>query len=211
LKVRTNSPHPFLAGQSVSVEPSSRRPREWRLYTPANAPGGLEIELHARLIPGGPVSTALVRSTAAGDRLRLGPPFGRMRLDPGSNQPLLMVAGSTGLAPLKAMIEQVARDGGRPTHLYFGARSIREIYDRKSLEELAERYSWLTVVIAVSDDVRWKGERGLIGAVAAAAGPWEGHDIYICGSPAMVESTIKALVSSGVRESDIRFEEFGDA
>jgi len=211
LKVRTDSPHPFVAGQSISVEPTTKRPREWRFYTPANAPGALEIELHARLVDGGPVSTALVRSAAAGDKLRLGPPFGRMTLDPQSRRPLLLVAGSTGLAPLKAIIDQVARDGGRRTHLYFGARSVREIYDRKDLEALGERYSWLTVVIAVSDDIRWKGKRGLIGTVAAQAGPWADHDIFVCGSPAMVESSVKALVSSGVAESDIRFEEFGEA
>ena len=80
-----------------------------------------------------------------------------------------MVAGSTGLAPFKAIIDQVARDGGRRTHLYFGARSVREFYDRKDLEALAERYSWLTVVIAVSDDIRWKGRRGLVGKVAVQA------------------------------------------
>ena len=54
-----------------------------------------------------------------------------MTLDPASKRPLLMMAGSTGLAPMKAMIGQIARDGGRTTHLYFGARSQREIYDRQ--------------------------------------------------------------------------------
>jgi NAD(P)H-flavin reductase/hemoglobin-like flavoprotein len=211
LKVRTDSVHPYEAGQSVSVEPTSLRPREWRFYTPANAPGGLEIELHARLIDGGPVSTALVRGASAGDKLRLGPPFGRMMLDRESTRELLLIAGGTGLAPLKAIIDQVGRDGGRPTHLYVGARSIREIYDRKDLEVLAERYPWLTVVIAVSDDIRWKGLRGLIGNVAAAAGDWSKHDVFVCGSPAMVAATVKQLVGAGVPEDQIRFEEFGDA
>lgn len=211
LKVRTDTVHPYIAGQSVSVEPTSLRPREWRFYTPANAPGGLEIELHARLIDGGPVSTALVRGASAGDKLRLGPPFGQMTLDRESSRELLLVAGGTGLAPMKAIIDQVGRDGGRPTHLYFGARSIREIYDRKDLEVLAERYPWLTVVIAVSDDIRWKGLRGLVGNIAAAAGDWSKHDVFVCGSPAMVGATVKQLVASGVPEDQIRFEEFGDA
>jgi NAD(P)H-flavin reductase/hemoglobin-like flavoprotein len=210
LKVRTDTVHPYAAGQSVSVEPTTLRPREWRLYTPANAPGGREIELHARLIEGGPVSSALVRAATVGDKLRLGPPFGRMMLNPGSDSPLLMIAGSTGLAPMKAMIEQVARDGGRRTHLYFGARSIREIYDRKALADLNDRYPWLTVVIAVSDDTRWDGPRGMVGDIAAE-GDWAGHDVFVCGSPAMAEATIKRLISSGVPENRIRFEEFGEA
>jgi NAD(P)H-flavin reductase len=210
LKVRTQTPHPYVAGQSISIEPTTLRPREWRLYTPANAPGGLEIELHVRLIDGGPVSTALVRSASAGDKLRLGPPIGQLTLEPGPPRPLLLIGGSTGLAPLKAIIDQLARDGGRPTHLYFGARSTREIYDRKDLELLAERYPWLTVVIVISDDIRWKGPRGLLGNVVA--GPdWSDHDVFVCGSPAMVKFTVAKLIRSGVPENHIKFEDFGDA
>ncbi len=211
LKVRTETPHPYVAGQSISVEPSSLRPREWRLYTPANAPGGLEMELHVRLIDGGPVSTALVRSASPGDKLRLGPPVGQMVLDPTSTRPLLLVGGSTGLAPLKSIVDQLARDGGRPTHLYFGARSVREIYDRKDLELLAERYPWLTVAIVISDDIRWKGPRGLVGNVVANVGGWSSHDVLVCGSPVMVKFTVAKLIASGVPENQIKFEDFGDA
>ncbi len=211
LRIRTGTPHPYVAGQSLSVEATTHRPREWRLYTPANAPGGLEIELHVRLVDGGPVSTALVRGAAAGDKLRLGPPVGELTLEPRSASPLLLVAGSTGLAPLKAVVGQLARDGGRPTHLYFGARSVREIYDRKDLEALAQRYPWLTVVIAISDDIRWKGPRGLLGNVVADAADWSSHDVLVCGSPAMVQFTVAKLVAAGVPDNQIKFEDYGDA
>jgi NAD(P)H-flavin reductase/hemoglobin-like flavoprotein len=211
LTVRTDEPLPYLAGQSISVEPTTTRPREWRWFTPANAPGGREIELHARLIPGGSVSTALVRASRPGETFRLGPPFGRMTLDPHSQRPLLMVAGSTGLAPMKAMIGQLARDGGRPTHLYFGARSEREAYDQLALTALNDRHPWITVVTATSDDTRWPGPHGPIGDIAAASGDWSDHDVYVCGSPAMVETTVKQLLVAGVPEKDIRFEEFGQA
>lgn len=210
LTLRTDTPHPYVAGQSISVEPTSLRPREWRFYTPANAPGSQQIELHVRLIDGGRVSSALVRGAAAGDKLRLGPPFGRMVLDPTSTRPLLMIAGGTGLAPMKAIIDEVARQGGRRTHLYFGASSIREIYDRKALESLADRHSWLTIVIAVSDDIRWDGPRGLVGTVAAAAGDWSSHDVYVCGSPEMVQATTATMIAAGVPEGHLRFEEFGN-
>ena len=157
------------------------------------------------------MSTALVRSSTPGDQLRLGPPFGRMTLDSGSQRPLLMIAGSTGLAPMKAMVGQVARDGGRQTHLYFGARSDREVYDRKALAALQDWHGWLTVTTAVSDDTRWPGPHGMIGDVAAGDGDWSGHDVYVCGSPAMVEATVKRLLAQGVQERQVRFEEFGRA
>ena len=210
LTLRTETPHPYRAGQSISVEPTTLRPREWRFYTPANAPGSQHLELHVRLIDGGRVSSALVRGASAGDKLRLGPPFGRMVLDPESTRPLLLVAGGTGLAPMKAIIDQVAAQGGRPTHLYFGARSIREIYDRKALESLVDRHSWLTTVIAVSDDIRWDGPRGMVGVVAADAGDWSAHDVYVCGSPEMVRATRATLLAAGVSDAHLRYEEFGD-
>jgi NAD(P)H-flavin reductase len=69
----------------------------------------------------------------------------------------------------------------------------------------------LTVTTAVSDDIRWPGPYGLIGDVTAGDGDWAGHDVYVCGSPAMVEATVKRLLAQGVQERQIRFEEFGQA
>jgi NAD(P)H-flavin reductase/hemoglobin-like flavoprotein len=210
LRVRTSEPVPYLAGQSVAVQSLSRRPQEWRFYTPASAPGDVEFELHARLIDGGPVSTALVRATAPGDTLRLGPPVGQMTLDPFSDLPLLMVAGGTGLAPMKAMIEHLAQTGERPTQLFFGVRTARELYDRTALADLDARHPWLSVTTAVSDDTRWSGPRGTVGDVAVSAGEWSGHDAYVCGSPAMVEATVKKLLAHGVPARRIRYDEFGE-
>lgn len=211
VRVRTAEPLPYRAGQSVAVEALDRRPREWRWYTPANAPGGREFDLHVRLIDGGPVSTALVRSAKPGDELRLGSPIGRLTLDPESDSRLLLVAGGTGLAPMKALIEQVAADGGRPTHLFFGVRSVREVYDADALAALDTEHDWLAVTTAVSDDTRWDGPHGVVGEVAVASGDWSGHDVYVCGSPQMVEATVKLLVTHGVPEGRIRFDEFGES
>ena len=210
LRLQTAVPIPYLAGQSLSVEPTDLRPREWRFYTPATPPGGVEFDLHVRLVNGGAVSAALVLAAQPGDRLRLGPPFGRMTLDPESSRPVLLIAGGTGLAPMKALIGQIAALGARSTHLYFGARSAREVYDDAALRALAQQYEWLTVETAVSDDVRWTGSTGLIGDVACAAADWSGHDVFVCGSPPMVEATVKLLVASGVPDKQIKFEEFGE-
>lgn len=216
LRVRTDQPVPYLAGQSVSVEATDRRPREWRFYTPATAPGGTELELHARLLPGGPVSTALVRSVDKGDTLRIGPPFGRMVLDPASPRPIVLIAGSTGLAPMKAFVDQLAHwvaDGtapARPVALYFGARSRREDYDGAALAEFADRHDWLTVTTAISDDIRWAGPRGLVGEVAVAQPrDWSAHEVYVCGSPEMVEATRELLLAAGAAPEHVYSEEFG--
>jgi NAD(P)H-flavin reductase/hemoglobin-like flavoprotein len=211
VRIRPDEPAPYRAGQSVSLELVDLRPREWRWYSPASKPSGEDFEIHARLIDGGPVSTTLVTRSAAGTRVRFGAPAGRMMLNDESERPVLMIAGSTGLAPMKAMIEQLAEGGARPTSLFFGARTPREIYDGPAIDELDRAHDWLSMVTAVSDDGRWRGERGLIGDVALAHGEWTRHDTYVCGSPAMVESTVKLLVANGVPENQIYFDEFGES
>jgi len=212
LRVRTDEVLPYRAGQSVSLQATELRPRIWRPFTPASRPGGHEFDLHVRAIDGGTLSTALVRAARPGEPVRLGPPYGRLSLHRDAHRPLLMIAGGTGLAPMKAVVEQLAADGGRPAHLFHGVRTGRETYDREWLARAAaEHHQWLTVVVATSEDDRWAGPHGRVGDLAAAEADWAGHDIYLCGSPEMVEGSMKALVASGVSEDRIVFEEFGKA
>lgn len=138
LTVRTEPWLEYLPGQSVAIE-SPLRPRLWRYYSMANAPrADGTVEFHVRLIDGGAMSMALTSAIAAGDQVRLGPPVGALRLDTRSGRDILMVAGSTGLAPLKAILEQVAGLRQHPrVHLFFGARNPDGLYDLASLEKLA--------------------------------------------------------------------------
>jgi NAD(P)H-flavin reductase/hemoglobin-like flavoprotein len=213
LRVRTEPPLGYTPGQSVAVE-TSRRPGLWRFYSPANTPrdNGV-VDFHVRVVDGGRVSSALVRHVQVGETVRIGPPVGQLTLDPTSPRDLLMVAGSTGLAPLKAVIEQLAQQPqqGRRVALFFGARTPNGLYDLAELDALTHRCRWLTVVPAVSDDDLYTGERGLLPDVVARYGPWANHDVYVCGSPGMVEATTKQLLLMGTPEERIRFDEFGDA
>src|SRR5215469_15746637 len=105
LRLRPSQPLPYQAGQYVPVQ-VTRWPRAWRTYSIANAPrpGGL-IELHVRAVPGGEVSNTLVYHSVVGDCVLLGAAAGTMTLAD-TDRDLLCVAGGTGLAPIKAIIEQ---------------------------------------------------------------------------------------------------------
>ena len=199
----------YRPGQSISLE-TSVRPKLWRYYSPANAPrpDGL-LEIHARAYAGGPVSTALVRRVGAGDVLHLGPPLGHIAFDEESDRDLLLVAGGTGLAPLKAVVDQVARHGpARRVDLYVGARMEEQLYDRADLERLAAEHRWLTVTFAVSDDEVSTLEHGDVGEVVERDGPWTSRDVYAAGPALMVEDTTKRLLADGVRPERIRTEVF---
>jgi len=211
LFVRPEPEMDYLPGQSVSIE-SPSRPRLWRYYSIANAPrpDGL-LEFHVRLIDGGAVSMALTSSTIVGTNLRLGSPVGALTLSqPPSGRDLLLVAGSTGLAPLKAILEQLAGVLRPPkVHLFVGARNPQGLYDLDSLEKMAAQNSWLTVTPSVSADPKFAGETGGLPDVVARNGDWSQRDAYIAGPTGMVQETVARLASAGLAKDQIHIEDFG--
>jgi NAD(P)H-flavin reductase/hemoglobin-like flavoprotein len=201
----------YVAGQSVAIECQSR-PRLWRYYSMANAPrqDGL-LEFHIRLIDGGAVSMALTGQTAVGTELRLGPPVGVLTLkEPRPDRGLLLIAGSTGLAPLKAIVDQLTTLPQPPdVHLFFGARRADGLYDLDSLQKMAAEHPWLTVTPSVSADPRFAGETGSLPDVVARHGDWSGHDAYLAGPSEMVQDTAARLASAGTPKDQIHIEDFG--
>jgi NAD(P)H-flavin reductase len=209
LQVRPRSRYDYTAGQSISLE-TDLRPRLWRYYSPANAPrpDGL-LELHVKARDGGPVSSAVVRQLGVGDVLRLGPAMGHLTLDTDSDRDLLLVAGGMGLAPLKALVDQVARTGpARRVDLFVGVRIEDQLYDRVDLERMAQENPWLTLTYAVSDDKESAFEHGDVGDVVVRYGPWLSRDAYVAGPPAMVDDTVGRLVAHGLPATRIRTEVF---
>ncbi|HEX9066459.1 MAG TPA: globin domain-containing protein [Streptosporangiaceae bacterium] len=210
LQVRPEPRLDFAPGQSVAVE-SPHRPRLWRYYSIANAPReDGTLDFHVRLIDGGAVSMALTYGQAVGGTLRLGPPVGVLTLEGGTGRDVLLVAGSTGLAPLKAITEQIAAQRVPPhVHLFFCARTAEGLYDLASLEKLAAEYHWLTLVPTVTSDPRFRGETGRVPDVVLRAGNWSGHDIYLAGPTEMVSDTAARLTSAGAPREQIHVEDFG--
>ena len=209
LQVRPRARYDYHAGQSVSLE-TDLRPKLWRYYSPANAPrpDGL-LEIHVKARDGGPVSSALVRRVGVGDVLRLGPPLGHLTLHEESDRDLLLVAGGLGLAPLKALIDQVARKGpARRVDLFAGFRTEIDIYDRADLERLEKENPWLTVTYAVSDDKISSLEHGEVGDVVMRHGPWLSREVCVAGPAAMVDDTVSRLLAHGMPERRISSEVF---
>jgi NAD(P)H-flavin reductase/hemoglobin-like flavoprotein len=210
LTVRLDHPLQYLPGQSVTLE-SPRRPRLWRPYSIANAarPDGT-LDFHIKAVPGGWVSRALVHHTTVGDHLRLGSPVGSMVPNPSSRRDVVCVAGSTGAAPLKAIVEDMTRwNTERHVTMFFGARRRDDLYDLDSLEKLALDYRWLSVVPAVSDDRGFIGELGNVADVFADAGTWDNHDVYVCGTADMVRSTLSRCHDLRLPLSRVRYDSFG--
>lgn len=218
LTVRPDQPLPFQPGQAVPVGLPGC-PGVWRWYCPANAPRrDGTIDLHIRAIEGGRLSTRLVHSARVGDRLRLGPASGR-GLVPGrtGRRDLLLIAGGTGWAPLRAIVEQLIGEQGtvgqgtvgqgsgvgserRQVTLVVGARSVEQLYDAVTLDRWQQAYDWLTILPAFSEESSPPVHPLELGGAVRVAlrQDWAGRDIFLCGPPAMIRDALPRLVVAGV-------------
>ncbi|MGV0850688.1 FAD-binding oxidoreductase [Mycolicibacterium phlei] len=213
VRLQLDQPLFYHAGQYVTVQ-VPQWPRRWRYLSPSiPADRGGGIEFHVRSVTGGMVSTAIVNETAVGDRWRISSPHGGLHVDRDGGD-VLMIAGSTGLAPLRALIMDLCRWGVNPrVHLFFGGRFPCDLYDLRTLWEVAAHNPWLSVtpVSEFNVDPPWSGDypdptppRGLhvrqtgtLAEVVTRYGNWGDRQILICGSPAMVRATKEALIAKG--------------
>ncbi|MET9530220.1 globin domain-containing protein [Streptomyces sp. NPDC006649] len=211
ITVQPDQPYFYTAGQYLSVE-SPWWPREWRHYSPAHAPRADSVlTFHIRSVPGGRVSQALVDHTSVGDWLRVGPPQGDMAIDPASRDDLLCVAGGTGLAPIRALIEEVARQGishRRSVDLFVGARTAEELYGLDDMLRMSQRHPWLTVRAAVSEQ-NIVGRTGSLPQVLAEFGPWHRHEAYLSGPQQMISAAADVLLRRGLAPEKLHYDPWG--
>jgi NAD(P)H-flavin reductase/hemoglobin-like flavoprotein len=213
VRLQLDSPMPYHAGQYVNVT-VPQCPRRWRYLTPAIPPDDTgAVEFHVRAVSGGLVSNAIVNETRPGDRWRVSSPHGALDVNRDGSD-VLMVAGSTGLAPLRSIIMDLTRWADNPrVHLFFGGRYPCELYDLQTLWQIASHNPWLSVtpVSEFSGDPAWAADypdvtppRGLhvrqtgkLVDVVTRYGNWGDRQILIAGGPNMVRATVDALVSKG--------------
>jgi NAD(P)H-flavin reductase/hemoglobin-like flavoprotein len=219
LTLQTDQPLPYKPGQYVTVH-HPRWPRVWRQFSIANPPLMYSdhslIELHVRAVPAGWVSSALVRDTALDTEVSVGPAAGLMTAETLGGHDLVAIAGGTGLAPIKAIIESVlaadeaavAGGGGyrRQIHLFHGARTPTDLYDMPALKDLSDTYPWLQVVPVVNDD----GFPGLTGCVTDAAldySAWVGREALISGPPDMTAAAVERFREAGLPDGSIHYDQ----
>ncbi|MEU0003978.1 globin domain-containing protein [Streptomyces sp. NPDC006314] len=200
LTVRPDQPYPFLAGQYTSVE-TPWWPRVWRHYSFASAPrsDGL-LTFHVKAVPAGWVSNALVHHARPGDVIRLGPPVGSMTVDHTTDRGLLCLGGGTGIAPIKALVEDIAEHGARRSvQVFYGARTDRDLYDIDTMLRLQQSHPWLSVRAVIDQQARLR-----LPDAMREYGPWTEYEAYLSGPPGMIRSGVDVLRNIGIPPSRIR-------
>lgn len=186
----------FAAGQYLQVIlPDGQR----RSFSMANAPHENDgVLLHIRHMPGGGFTSSVVPNLAKGDVLQIELPHGDFYLREESDRPLLFIAGGTGFAPVKSIIDDIIKRGiERPMTLFWGARVPAGLYAPEVVKKwLRQRPSlrYEPVISAPIDAMAWSGRRGRVDqAVLETFDSVQDFDVYACGAPAMVQAVRTAL------------------
>lgn len=217
LWLRTDRPLAFQAGQYVMLQVPGVE--GGRAFSIANAPGEPLVELHVRRVPEGRATGWLHDDLKLGQRLRFTAPSGRFFVRQSAQQPLIFVAGGSGLSSPKSMILDLLAQGCElPITLIHGARHEAEFYFRELFEQLAAAHPNFIYLPVLSGDEAgaWTGARGFTHELLKSrfANDFRGHKAYLCGPPAMTEACIATLMQGRLFERDIYTEKFftaGDA
>jgi len=197
LKLPANERLQFLAGQYVDILLKDGRRRAFSL---ANAPHDDELlQLHVRLIAGGSFTNHVFNTLQERDLLRLRGPQGTFFEREESTKPMLLIAGGTGFAPIKSIVDHaLAENSARTMHVYWGGRRRADLYlldfaTRWPL--LCDRVRFTPVLSDPTGDDDWSGRTGLVHREAMNDHPdLSAYQAYVCGSPAMVAAAREDFV-----------------
>jgi len=208
----------YLAGQyaDLSVPGVIDKPRS---YSFAKAPGQGEpdyVEFYIRRVPGGALTDWLHAKNREGVKAAVNGPHGTFWLRE-SEEPMICVAGGSGLAPIKALLEQLASQGfSREVVFLFGARTQNDLYCLSEIADLEAksegRLHFAPVLSMEPPNSDWKGLRGNVtDFISEQRIELPKAHAYLCGPPPMVDAAIGKLTLAGVDNSRIYYDKFFDA
>jgi ferredoxin-NADP reductase len=204
------------AGQHVDVRLTAEDGYQaQRSYSIASGPEDAQVLLTIERLDDGEVSPYLVNELRPGDELELrGPIGGYFVWERSSGGPLLLIAGGSGVVPLRAMLRHhVATGGDAAARLLYSTRSLDEVLYRHELESLTSDHGvGVHVALTRAWPEDWEGHRGRISPELLRNVSWPPDEhplIYICGPTGFVEAIAGQLVEAGHDPRAIRTERFG--
>lgn len=201
----------FLAGQYIDLLLKDGKRRSFSI---ANAPHHDQfIELHIRQIPGGEFTNFVFNEMRDRAILRFEGPLGTFFLREDSDKPIIFMAGGTGFAPIKAVIEHALHKHiDREMVLYWGCRSLADLYMPEVPAQWVREHPNLTFIPVLSDpkpEDNWTGRTGLVHQAILDDFPsLAGYQVYACGAPIMIDTGQKAFAARGLPDNEFFADSF---
>ena len=190
-KLPANERLQFLAGQYIDFLLKDGKRRSFSMANPPH--DDQLLELHIRHTPGGFFTDQLFSNYRGREILRLEGPLGSFYLREEGDKPLIFVAGGTGFAPIKAIIEHILYHHlPREMVLYWGVRTLADLYLPHLPSAWQQQHPNFTFIPVLSEpraEDAWPGRTGFVhNAVVADFPNLSGYQVYACGGPAMIDT-----------------------
>lgn len=186
----------------------------YRAYSLASSPNEEKsIELIIRKVPQGICTTYVFDHLNEGDEVFFNGPYGEFKLSDEKDREMIWIAGGSGMAPFWSMIRYMDEEGlARKCTYFFGAHEKKDIFFLEELMALEKKHEWFKFVPALSSPEKqpdWEGESGLITEVVGKhMGEGKEKEGYLCGSPGMIDASVKVLGENGVADERVYFDKF---
>ena len=195
----------YYAGQYINIVLPDGEKRSFSFATPPHERGPIELQI--RHIPRGKFTTHVFTAMKVGDVVEFEGPLGSFFLREDSRKPMIFVAGATGFAPVKSMLEHAFHIAmKRKMVLYWGVRSLKDLYLPDLPKQWAAEHSNFTFIPVLSEPKpadHWTGRTGLVHEAILEDYPdLSGHQLYACGSTGMVEAAHPAFAAHGLQQDD---------
>ena len=216
LKLVEPSEIKFRAGQYIQFQvPEYELAREsvYRAYSVASQPSVTDrVELEIRLVPNGICTTYVFNHLKEKERITINGPYGEFFLRE-SDREIVFIAGGSGMAPIKSILYDMLEKGiKRKATYFFGARAVRDLFlveEMQKLEKSLEGFKFIPALSEPAGNDNWKGETGLITDVLDRhLGKGDNTEAYLCGSPGMIDASVKVLTEKGISEELIYYDKF---
>jgi len=170
------------------------------------------IELIVRRVPNGICTTYLFDHLKEGDPVRVNGPYGQFRLTE-TPAPMIFVAGGSGMAPIKCLLHHMVEIRcEREAVYFFGVNTLRDLFmveEMNAFQEQLPRFRFFPVLARPEEGSTWDGETGLVtDAVKRRFPDCSKHEAYLCGSPGMIDATVKVLTAGGMPLEKIFYDKF---
>lgn len=194
----------FIPGQYIDIYMQNDKRRSFSL---ANAPHDDDfLELHVRYYNGGLFSEFAFNKLHEKSLLRIEGPLGSFFLREDSDRPIILLAGGTGFAPVKSIIEySVKKQINRPIHLYWGARSKSDLYMHDlacKWQKSIKSFHYVPVLSEPQVSDQWQNKTGLVHeAILYDFSDLSEYEVYACGPPPMVKVASDTFIKQGLPEN----------
>ena len=217
IKIKLNEKIRYSAGQYADLfVPSIKGSRSYSFASAPGAGGGnVEVVFHIRLVPGGEMTTWFHAQDRNGEKVKLRGPRGSFgwREEKGT---WLCIAGGSGMAPIRAMLEDAAQKKTKKKIIYlFGARTEKDLYALDDMKKFAgsfgDQFTFVPVLSHEDAGSGWKGARGFVTEMIEKQNlDFKDTAAFLCGPPPMIDAAISRLSELGIQKHDIFFDKFTD-